>query len=57
MELELHKQIPNPALMRFQQMSYFERLVAVFGDKNVLWWFVPVYRLDDQILTVENELN
>ena len=38
-------------------MSYFDKLAAVFGDRNVLWWPLPIYRLDTDALTVERELN
>jgi len=56
MELSLHNKIRNPALMRFQQQNYFDKLAEVFGDRNILWWFFPVYRLNNSMLRVEKEL-
>ena len=56
-ELDLHRKIRNEELDAFQQKTFFDKLVDVFGDRNVLWWLVPVYRLPTSILTVERELN
>ena len=56
-ETDLHEKIRNEELIKFQQKTYFDKLVDVFGDRNVLWWFIPVYRLETAKLTVEHELN
>ena len=37
--------------------SAFHKMVDVFGDKNVLWWFLPVNRLAKKKLTIEDELD
>ena len=32
----------NDELKKFQQKSCFGKLASAFGDKNVLWWLLPV---------------
>ena len=56
-ELELASKLPNPNLNNFQQKTFFDKLAAVMGDRNVLWWLLPVYRLDDAKFAIEDELN
>ena len=41
-ELELATKLKNEDLIRNQQKSYFDKLAEVFGDRNVLWWLIPV---------------
>jgi ABC-type uncharacterized transport system ATPase subunit len=55
-ELELATKIKNPDLIKFQQKTYFDKIAEVMGDRNVLWWFLPIYRLSTENLHIENEL-
>ena len=56
-EMDLHLKIPNPELLEFQGKSRFDKLAEVMGDRNVLWWLIPVFRLDPKEFSIEMELN
>lgn len=56
-ELELATKLKNDDLIKLKQKTYFDKLSDVFGDRNVLWWFLPIVRLADEDLKVENQLN
>lgn len=56
-EMSLHLKVKNnESLIEFQKATFYDRLVEVFGDRNLLWWFVPVYRLEPGSTRVEREL-
>ena len=56
-EMSLHLKVKNnESLIEFQKATFYDRLVEVFGDRNLLWWFVPVYRLEPSSTRVEREL-
>ena len=54
-ELELASKLQNDDLVKFQQKSYFDKLAEVMGDRNVLWWFIPVRRLKADLTSVEKQ--
>jgi len=56
-ELDLQKRANKGVLEHYQHKTRFARLAEVFGDRNILWWFLPVNRLSKKGLTVEHELN
>jgi len=58
-ELELASKLKsNEDLINFQKKSFCQRLKEdVFGDTNYLWWFLPVLRLKEENMRVENELS
>ena len=52
-ELELATKLKNDCLASFQKKTFFDRLAEVMGDRNVLWWLVPISRLDEASFEVE----
>ena len=55
-ELELASRIKNDQLNEFQQKNFYHKLSDVMGDRNILWWLLPVYRHNDEEFHIENEL-
>ena len=49
--------IPNAELLEYQKKSSFDKVAEVFGDRNVLWWLLPVNRFRIKRNFVERELN
>ena len=57
MEIEMARKLKNEDLIDFQKKTYFDKLADVFGDRNVLWWPLPIVRISEDDLMPESQLS
>lgn len=56
-ELDLFKRLNQDDFNQYERKSSFAKVADVFGDRNVLWWLIPIRRLKPKQLNIESELN